>query len=193
MKILAIQGSPRKGGNAEILLDAVLQGAQSSGTAPELIKLRELSFQGCINCGGCDKTGICVLDDDMTPLYEKILAAQRIIIASPIYFYGVTAISKAFIDRAQALWNRKRLLRQKGEWQDDANRKGLFISVAATKGAKVFEGAILTVKYGLDAMGVFYDQELLVRSIDKKGDIARHANILRQAKETGRLFALDSP
>jgi multimeric flavodoxin WrbA len=193
MNVLAIQGSPRKGGNTEILLNAVLQGIAGTGVSSEIVALRDLTFQGCISCGGCDKTGVCVLKDDMTPLYDKILASQRIIIASPIYFYGVTAITKAFIDRAQALWNRKRLLQEKGQWLEDVSRKGLFISVAATKGPRVFEGAVLAVKYGLDAMGFFYDRELLIKNIDKKGDMAGHSELLQQAEDVGRRFVLDSP
>jgi multimeric flavodoxin WrbA len=193
MNVLTIQGSPRKGGNCDILLEAVLRGVKEAGGVPELINLRELTFQGCISCGGCDETGACVLKDDMIPLYDKILAVKRIIIASPIYFYGVTAITKAFIDRAQALWNRKRLLTEKGEWQPDPDRKGMFVSVAATRGARVFEGAILSIKYGLDAMGFSYDRDLLIRGIDKKGEMTKHGDILRQAEEAGRAFLLDSP
>jgi multimeric flavodoxin WrbA len=193
MNILAIQGSPSKGGNCDILLNSVLKGAMNAGGSPELIHLRDLTFQGCIACGGCDNTGICVLKDDMTPLYDKILAAKLLIIASPIYFYGVTAITKAFIDRAQAPWNSKRLLTQKGEWKPDAERRGMFVSVAATKGARLFEGAILTVRYGLDAMGFTYDRDLLIRGIDKKGEMAEHEDILKQAEEAGRAFIIGSP
>src|SRR3989338_3003385 len=89
MKVLALSGSPRKKGNTETLLHAVLKGVEAAGGEVELFRLYDLRIQPCIGCGGCDKTGECVLEDDMQELYPKILAAQRVILASPIYFYGI--------------------------------------------------------------------------------------------------------
>lgn len=140
MKTLALLGSPRKRGNTEVLLESVRKGAVAAGGEVEVIPLCKLNIQPCLNCGGCDKTGICILDDEMTPLYEKILAADRIILAAPIYFYGVPAHAKAFVDRLQSLWSRKRLLKDAGNWQEDPHRKGFLVSVAATRGKRVFEG-----------------------------------------------------
>lgn len=188
--VLVFLGSPRKKGNSEILTKALLEGVRQAGGIEEIIRLCDLKISPCISCGGCNKTGVCVVEDDMTPLYEKIIATDKIIIASPIYFYGVTAQTKAFIDRTQALWNRKRLLQIKGEWIDDPERRGFFVSVAATKGARVFEGAILTVKYGYDAMGIHYSGDFLVSGPDKRGDIARDEQHLKAAVEAGKNFIL---
>src|SRR3989339_1583562 len=94
MKVLALSGSPRKKGNTETLLRAVLKGVTAAGGEVELIRLYDLRIQPCIACGGCDKTGECVLEDDMQELYPKILAVPRGILASPIYFYGITAQAK---------------------------------------------------------------------------------------------------
>ncbi len=124
--------------------------------------------------------------DDMQPLYDKIIAARRLIIASPIYFYSVTAQTKAFIDRCQALWNRKKLMKEKGEWQDDPDRKGYLVSVAATKGEKVFEGAVLTMIYTCDAMGIDYGGDLLVRGVDNRGEMADDTESMQQAVEFGK-------
>ena len=126
----------------------------------------------------------------MTPLYEKIITIDKIIVSSPIFFYGITAQTKAFIDRTQALWNRKRLLQKKGEWVDNPERKGFFISVAATRGARIFEGAILTMKYGYDAMGMQYAGEFLVSGPDKRGDMTRYEQKLAEAREAGKNFIL---
>src|SRR3989339_1579099 len=104
MKVLALSGSPRKKGNTETLLRAVLKGVTAAGGEVQLIRLYDLRIQPCIACGGCDKTGECVLEDDMQELYPKILAVPRGILASPIYFYGITAQAKGFVDRCQALW-----------------------------------------------------------------------------------------
>jgi multimeric flavodoxin WrbA len=190
MNVLAFLGSPRKKGNSEILTQALLEGVRQAGGSPEIIRLCDLKISPCISCGGCDKTGKCVVEDDMIPLYKKIIATDKIIVSSPIFFYGVTAQTKAFIDRTQALWNRKRLLQKKGEWVDNPERKGFFISVAATRGARIFEGAILTMKYGYDAMGMQYGGDFLVTGPDKRGDMAKYEQKLIEAKEAGKNFIL---
>jgi len=191
MNVLVFLGSPRKKGNSEILTNAVLEGVRQAGGKPEIIRLCDLKISPCISCGGCDKEGRCVVQDDMTPLYEKIITVDKIIISSPIFFYGVTAQTKAFIDRTQALWNRKRLQQEKGKWIENPDRKGFFVSVAATKGARIFEGAVLTVKYAFDAMDMRYAGDFLVTGPDKLGDMAKYEQKLIEALEAGKNFLLD--
>ena len=193
MNVLVFLGSPRKKGNSEVLTEAVLKGVRQVGGDPEIIRLCDLNISPCLNCGGCDKTGKCVVEDDMTPLYDKIISTDLIILASPIFFYGITAQAKAFIDRTQALWNRKRLLMEKSKWQENPDRRGFFISVAATSGTKIFEGAVLTMKYGYDAMGTAYAEELLVTGADRKGDMAKFEKKLQEAEEAGRNFLINQP
>jgi len=188
MQVLAFIGSPRKKGNTETLLEAVRRGVVRAGGQVETIRLCELKINPCTGCGGCDRTGVCVQEDDMTQLYGKIIAADRVVVASPIYFYGITAQAKAFVDRCQALWCRKYLLTQHGEWRDDPQRRGFFVSVAGTKGARVFDGAILTLKYGFDAMGFHYGGDFLVKRIDSLGDMAKHPDTLAEAEEAGFQF-----
>ncbi len=190
MKTLALLGSPRMGGNTEVLLAAVSKGAREAGGEVELVRLCDLNIQPCINCGGCDKTGSCILEDEMTPLYERLLAADRVILAAPIYFYGVPAQAKAFIDRTQALWNRKRLLKTEGRWQEEPLRKGFLVSVAATHGKRVFEGAILTMRYACDAIGIAYGGEFVVRGVEGRGAMGRAAEEMRKAEEAGKNFML---
>jgi multimeric flavodoxin WrbA len=190
MHVLVFLGSPRKKGNSETLTNALLEGVRQVGGQPEIIRLCDLKISPCISCGGCDKTGKCVVEDDMTPLYEKIITVNKIIVSSPIFFYGVTAQTKAFIDRTQALWNRKRLLKKKGEWVENSDRMGFFVSVAATKGARIFEGAVLTMKYGYDAMDMQYAGDFLVTGPDKRGDMAKYEQKLAEAREAGRNFML---
>ena len=190
MDVLAFLGSPRKKGNSEILTGAFLEGVRQEGGSPEIIRLCDLKIAPCISCGGCDKEGKCVVEDDMTPLYQKIIAIDKIILASPIYFYGITAQAKAFIDRTQALWNRKRLLKEKGDWLENPVRRGFFVSVAATRGVNVFTGAILTMKYGYDAMDVNYAGDFVVNGPDKRGDMKKYEQKLAEAWEAGRNFIL---
>ncbi len=190
MDVLAFLGSPRKKGNSEMLTHALLEGVRQAGGSAEIIRLCDLKISPCISCGGCDKTGKCVVQDDMTPLYEKIISIDKIIVASPIFFYGVTAQTKAFIDRTQALWNRKRLMQESGEWTDNPERRGFFISVAATRGIKIFEGAILTMRYAYDAMGMEYGGDFLVTGPDKRGDMEKYEQKLAEAREAGENFIL---
>jgi multimeric flavodoxin WrbA len=192
MKVLGLFGSPRRGGNTEILLEEALKGAEKEGAEIERLYLRDLDVTPCTECHGCDETGNCVILDDMQKIYPKLLEADIIILASPIFFYGVTAWAKMLIDRSQALWARKYLLNDPFMGKTGKRRKGFFISVGATKGQKVFEGAILTVKYFFDVLNAEYTGELLYRGVDGKGEILKHPKALEQAREAGRKLVLDA-
>ena len=184
MNILLFNGSPRKQGNTALLLDYVMQGIHQAGHHADLINLARHDIHPCTGCGHCETKGQCALQDDMVPLYEKIDQANRIVIASPIYFYGVTAQTKAFIDRCQVLWSRKYLL---GEIKPERiYRHGYFVSVAATNGGKVFDGARLCVQYAFDAMECTYNGEVLAKGVDAKGAILGHAEVCAQAFQLGQ-------
>jgi multimeric flavodoxin WrbA len=172
MEILILNGSPRKNGNTDHLLTMVTESVTRHGAVVHQFRLADLNIHPCIGCGNCEKEGICIFKDDMQKLYKKIAAADRIIIASPIYFYGLTAQTKACIDRCQALWSKKYVLKQ--PISTNANRKGYLISVAATKGEMLFDGAVLCARYGLDAMDAPYSGELLYGGVDAKGAIKNH-------------------
>ncbi|OGP75639.1 MAG: NADPH-dependent FMN reductase [Deltaproteobacteria bacterium RBG_16_49_23] len=192
MKILGIFGSPRRGGNTDLLLEEVLKGAEEEGAEAERLYLRGYSITPCKECHGCDDTGQCVILDDMEKIYPKLLESEIIVLASPIFFYGVTAWAKALIDRSQALWAKKYLLKDPSLGKEGRKRKGFFISVGATKGPKVFEGAILTTKYFFDTFNAEYSGELVFRGVDAKGDIfKKHPDALKQAFEAGRRLVLE--
>ncbi len=185
-EVLILEGSPRKGGNTAILMDAVTRGIVAAGGRPERIRVADRQVAPCVGCGGCDKTGSCVVKDEMTDIYEKIHSARRLILASPIYFYALTAQLKAVIDRGQALWSRKRLAIEAGSWRVNPDRQGFLVAVAATKGERVFEGAILTAKYFFDAADFVYAGDFLVRGIDRRGEMKRDQANLDRAEEFGR-------
>lgn len=187
MNTVIFLGSPRKKGNTELLLDKIIQGIEQSDETCELIRLPKLEIHPCIGCGSCEKTGTCVFKDDMQDLYEKISRADRIIIGSPIYFYNVTAQTKVFIDRCQALWSKKYVLKQ--PIGNNPDRRGYLVSVAATRGERVFEGASLTARYVFDAMDCSYAGELVVRGLDKQGAIADRPDELQRAIKFGHDLA----
>lgn len=184
MKVLGIMGSPRKQSNTEILLDKALEGAREAGAEVEKVLVSKLKMSPCLEIYACRKDGNCVIKDDMQSLYDKLLEADHIIFASPIFFYGVTSQAKAIIDRCQALWVRRHELGMGRE--DKRERRGLFISVGATRGAKLFDGAVLTVKYFFDAIGVQYSGDLLVRGIDSRAQIKDHPTVLENAFRLGQ-------
>jgi multimeric flavodoxin WrbA len=191
LKVMGIFGSPRRGGNTDTLLEETLKGTEKEGAEVERLHLTEFTITPCKECHGCDQTGECVILDDMQKIYPKLLDADVIILASPIFFYGISAWAKAFVDRCQALWSRKYLVKDRSLGKEGKRRKGFFISVGATKGARVFEGAILTAKYFFDVFNAEYLGELVFRGIDAKGDILKHPEALQQAFEAGRKLVLE--
>ena len=182
MKILGIMGSPRIKGNTDLLLDEALKGAQSQEAEIEKIVVDKLTLAPCREYYGCLRDGKCVIRDDMDDVYPKLLEAAGVIVASPIFFYGLTAQVKALIDRSQALWARWYVL---GKKPPGPGRKGALIAVGATKGENLFSGSILTTKYFFQAIGVQYADDLLIRGIDQKGEIRDHPTALKDAFELG--------
>ena len=184
MKVLGIMGSPRRQSNTEILLDKALGGAKEVGAEVEKVVVSKLRISPCKEIYACLKDGNCPIKDDMQSLYEKLLEADHIIFASPIFFYGITSQAKAVVDRCQALWVRRHVL---GMGKDDNRiRRGVFISVGATRGERLFDGAVLTIKYFFDAIGVEYVGNLLIRGIDGKAQIKEHPTALQDAFRLGQ-------
>ncbi len=181
MKVVGIYGSPRKGGNTDILLDKVLEGAGSAGADVTPIYARKLKMVGCIECGGCDKTGKCVVKDDMQDVYPLLESADVIFLASPIFFYGMTAQAKAVIDRGQAMWAGRMLKKTAAERKNYDSGKGYLIGVGATGGKNLFYGVEMVAKYFFDALDMSYEGGLFFRKIDAKGAIMEHPEALKEA------------
>jgi multimeric flavodoxin WrbA len=104
MKVIGVNGSPRKGWNTHLLVEKALAGAQSAGAETELVHLYDLHFQGCISCFACKKregsgAGHCAVRDELSPLLERIATADALILASPIYLSEVTASMRALLER----------------------------------------------------------------------------------------------
>lgn len=184
MKILAIHGSPRLGGNTDQLLSAFLEGVKSSQGSFERINLYELKFSPCIECGECDHLGECILQDDMQALYQSYLSADILVVATPIFFYSHTSMVQAFFERFQAFWARKYRLGL--PHPQGKNPQGILLSLGATKGKKIFEGVVRTFRYVMDAGWGIYAGGLFFRGIDKKGEILEYPEILEKAKELGK-------
>ena len=188
MKILGISGSPREGGNTEVLLDEALKGASEAGAEVEAVFLRDKTISPCLEIYGCKVDGRCVIEDDFHEVAEKMVEADAIILVFPIFFYTVSAHTKMLMDRCQSFWVKRYLLKEPIV-PGRPRRKGAFISVGATHGKRLFEGVTLTVRYFFDALDVDLYDTLLVRGVDEKGEIFDNPEEIRAAYELGRGLA----
>jgi len=186
LKVLGIAGSPRRGGNTDLLLAEVMRGAASRGAEVKTIILSDLKIAPCQHCDACLETGRCKIEDDMQMVYDELMKSDRIVLASPIQFMTVTAQAKAMIDRCQSLWARKYVLKQPPLGSEPGKKKGLFISVGGRKVANLFEPALATVKSLFAVLDIAYAGELLFRGVDEKGAITRHPDALKQAFLAGQ-------
>jgi len=190
MRILGIYGSPRKDGNTSLLLKELLKGAKEKGAKTTEIFVCDLHILPCIEDYSCAQTGKCCLQDDMQGIYTQLTEHDSIIVAAPIFFYSVNAQTKTLIDRSQAFWARKYILKRPiGD--RGIKRKGVFISVGATRGSKLFDGTLLTMKYFFDVLDAEFFKSLLYKSIDAKGDILNHPTALKESYELGQLLAAE--
>jgi multimeric flavodoxin WrbA len=182
MKVLGISGSPRIGGNTDILLDKILEGAESKGASTEKVILNTLKFSPCQECENIRDDGTCIVEDDMQPVYKKIEQADVIILGSPIFFGSLSAQTKMMIDRFQCAWRAKYILKK-----DIFKRrcKGAFISVEASDRKDFFDNAKSIVKNFFATINADYKEELLCSGIDEKGKILKHPDILKKAFELG--------
>lgn len=99
MKVLVISGSPRIGGNSDILCDQFIKGAKETGHVAEKINLGKKKLNPCTACYACRNGGVCIQKDDMTEMLEKLVLADIIVLSTPVYFYSMDAQMKMFIDR----------------------------------------------------------------------------------------------
>ncbi len=189
MRVLGIAGSPRRDGNTDQLLDAVMRGAASKGALVKTIALRDLDYIACQACDdGCVLTGDCKYGDDMQTVYDELERADRIVLASPIQFMGVTAQMKAMIDRCQCLWARKYGL-GRPPLGDERPRLGFFVSVGGTREKDLFGPALRVVKTLFHVLDVEFAGELVFSGVDEKGKISERPEALGLAFEAGERLA----
>jgi len=185
MKIVAFCGSPRKNGNTELLLKEVIKGIEDAGLPVKVFYLNLINIRPCQDCGGCNETGECIIRDDMWQIYEAIKAADRIVLASPIFFFGLSAQAKTMIDRCQSFWCEKYLLKkpvQAGKF----GRKGLLLLVGGMKKEIGVQCAQACGVAFFRTISVAEHETLSFLGIDAKGEILHHPTALKEAYEAGR-------
>lgn len=177
MKVLGICFSHRKNGNSEILLREALKGSKECGAKTEFMSLRNKKIQPCIGCFKCKDKGVCSQKDDMQTIYPKLLKADGIIFATPVYFYSLSGMGKAFIDRTFALKSPELRL---------MNKVGAAITVGSSS------GNIST----LHTFNMFFLTNHMVTTdyvagyASNKGTIKKHRHAMLGAYELGRLVSL---
>jgi len=187
--ITAVYGSPRYKGNTAALLKKAVQGARDAGARVDEVFLRDLKISPCLEIYGCKKTGRCVIQDDFQGLVDRLLASRGLMLASPVFFYTVSAHTKILMDRCQSLWVKKYWIEKVAFGQWKPVRKGLFISAGATGGKKLFDGMLLSIKYFFDVLDMELWRALLYRRLDFEGDVLKYPEYLDEAHQAGKEFA----
>ena len=186
IKIVAVYGSPRRKGNTAVLLRKAVEGARESGAQVEEIVLRDLKMSPCLEIFGCTKSGECKLKDDFQIARDQIMASQGLILASPVFFYTVSAHTKILMDRFQSLWVKKYWIDKTPRNHPKVMRKALLISVGATKGKKLFDGILLSMRYFFDTFDMKLWKALLYRGLDFEGDVLKFPEYMDEAYEAGK-------
>jgi multimeric flavodoxin WrbA len=189
IKVLAFAGSPRRHGNSETLLDWVLGGMVDPDVVIEKVALDEANINPCRGCNACEKLNKCVQRDGMDIYHDKIVAADIILLSSPIYCMGIASQAKALIDRAQVFRSRKYVLKipvvpaeRKGK------RLGAFLATAGQNWDHVFDAAVPSVKcfnHVIDIRDADISY-LMINNVDEKGAIDRHPTAKADADRLGR-------
>lgn len=181
-KILILNGSPRKKGNTAVLADQLIAGAKELGAEVEQVFLHGLDIHPCDACDYCQegRRG-CIIRDDMQDLYPKMLASDAIVIASPVYWYSMTAQTKLCIDRWYAL-----------ESSDDFELKGKKLSLLMVYGDKdLYSSGGITVIYTLEGICRYVGMEfdgIVHGSAMNIGDVFKDKDLMEQALQLGKML-----
>ena len=185
MLILGLQGSPRKKGNTNFLLSTFMTAAEKFGARTHVIDVTQKEIIPCKEYTVCEKKGYCPIEDDVKDeIYPLLREAELVVLATPIFFYNMTAQLKAVVDRCQMFWARKYKLKLKDPGA--SMRRGFLLAVGATKGKNLFEGLNLTTQYFFDAIGAKFEDSLAYRGIEGPKDMAAHPTVIKDVEETAK-------
>ena len=174
MNILVLSGSPRKGGNTELLAEAFAKGATEGQHHVEIVSVRDYKVNPCLGCNACFNTdGVCAQKDDMAAIYEKMIQADMLVIASPVYFYGISSQLKAVIDRFH------------NPIRDTFHiKKMALLLVGAASLPELFDAILTEYNLCLNFFNIEDAGKVLVRGVKEKGDI-NNTDALNEAYRLG--------
>ncbi len=192
--MLGISTSPRLKGNSDLLLREALAGAESAGAQVEYLRIADLNIAPCVECNACYTSGRCRVQDDYQQVLQKMLDADRLIFATPVFFMTVCAQAKMLIDRGQCLWANKYVLKKPLFENGPRDRRALVIAVGGSRSTKQFDSIRLTMKSYFDMLEVKYVANLFVNKVDAQGAIKQHPSALREAFRLGKeLVTIKTP
>ncbi len=180
-------GSPRVGGNSDILLDQALAGAKDAGAEVEKIILDRKKIAGCKDCKNCNKMGVCAIKDDMLEIQKKILEAYAVIHSVPVYFWSMTSQMKAYLDRwcvffdAEWRWQKVYYPKMRGK------RIGL-ITVCGDPDVHTADPIVHSFESTTEMTKMNWIGAVMA-SAANKGDIVKNETAIREAFELGRKAA----
>lgn len=188
MRIVCIEGSPRRGSNSSILLDQVMKGARAGGAETALITPWRLEIRPCLACAGCHRTGRCTLKDDFQAIYDQIVDAEALVLATPVYFGAVSAQAKLLIDRCESFWSLRNVV---GEVLPPSGqpRLGILIATAGKDQERMFRGPRITFDLLMNACQGEVYAELLYGGLDVQRAIQYDGEAMRRAFQAGRSLA----
>ncbi len=188
--VLAIGGSPRAGGNSDILIERFLLGAARTGARTDTIQLRDLDFTPCIGCEMCRTTHECSrFEDDLTAVYPAIVEARGLVLVSPVHNYNITAWMKGFIDRLYCFYDFTEP--RPGPWSTRLQGQGRTAAVAAVAEQPEIDDivrALDAMRRPLEALGYAVDYQLPVARLFGKGAVAECPEILETAERYGEML-----
>lgn len=172
--ILVLSGSPRKEGNSDILCDQFVMGAKESGNEVEKIFISNKKIGYCTGCYACEKTGKCAQKDDMADILEKMIKADVIVMATPVYFYSLDAQVKTLIDRTVA------------RYTEINNKEFYFIATAAVNSKAALERTIECFRGFTDCLEGAKEKGIIYGTgAWEKGDI-KSSDAMNEAYEMGK-------
>jgi len=182
MNVLAINGSPRLGGNTDVLLTAALAAAAEAGATTELIQLGGLNIAECDGCQACWHGADCVRQDDMNGLYAKIAAADAILFGTPVYWYGPTGLMKLLLDR-MVYFNcpRNRALVR--------GKRAAVIVPFEEDDLTMADGVLDMFRKSLAYLQMEFAGSVIAPGVTKPGEVAEHPAFMSAARALGRKLA----
>ena len=181
-RVLGIMGSPRKKGNSHVLLNKILEGAESKGAETEIVLLGDTTIGECDGCHACWRGKPCPRMDDMNDLYQKIAESDVLIFATPVYWYGPTALMKAFLDRF-VYFNCP-------ENRDKIKGKKCMLAVVFEEDSGEAAGPLVDMfEKSFAYLGVDHVETILVPGVTKRGEVAEKKDVMARAFELGKTLA----
>jgi len=176
--MMGIVGSPRQGGNTDVLVQEILAGAAEEGVETDLVRLGDLRIEPCRACDACRETGVCVLDDDFPALFERMRSSQAWVLGTPVYWWGPTAQFKAFLDR----------------WYMAASHRDVFrgrrvaFAVPSGGGPSYANHTVGLLEEVAAYLGMDHRGTLSIAA-SGRGSVREQAEVMERARELGRLLA----